>query len=222
LGNTYSLVNVGDNLTLTFDVAFNSTAENYGGAPSDNSAGFRFGLYNAGTTPVNSDGSYQTGDDDGFAARMSTGDSSQPPTVALETQLGAGVNGSNLALSGNSAMTLASGNASGTVTNINGSVGGTSYYALQLSMTLAAMGQINFTVSEGVNTTTLNQIYSVSAPESAGASSFNEILIGDGNITQYFELDNVDLTLASVPEPSTMGIVIAGAGTLLLARRRRA
>ncbi len=199
----FSLVSTGDNITLTLDLRY--TAD-----PGNAAAGFRFGLYNSNATPVIADATTLSGDDDGYAARFPTGGNTTAVTIGEEDGAGGGA----LPTSGSDVSVL-SGGTDGTVTSISGT---TNYYRLQLSITRNSLGGLDFVASQGVNTPTLTTAYSVTDATPI-TTTFDEIVLFNGSVTQAFRVDNVLVTV--VPEPSTFAMLFGGLGMLIGTRRFR-
>lgn len=210
---------VGQTITLSFDARFTGT-------PTTNGGGFRLGLYNTdgGTT-----GTSNSNSDYGYLVRAPAGGTAAAPSLAKE--LGNGTNGGGAAgngaliLGGNDILTV------GTYANSVAALGAASAtYSLAITRTSAtavSFGlQVNgVSVGGGPFTDSGNVPGATGSPANTPAYfTFNEIVIGTGNVTSNptFRVDNVLLTVTTaVPEPAAMGLMALGGLSLLCRRTRR-
>lgn len=207
---TPTTIAVGETMRLSFDVRFTGT-------PSNNGAGFRFGLYNSNGGTI---GTGSSGNDFGYVIRSGSGTSSGG-SVAKE------VGGSTGPFGGLDILTL------GRYTPAP-PLGTTSKnYVMELTRLSATEIGIGFkidgvtysdSVTEGFTTdngsrTRLPSVPMGDEPASGGAAyfTFDEVLIGTGNNATTYRVDNVKLEV--VPEPASLAAI--GLLGLALGRRRR-
>lgn len=190
---------------LSFDLRFTGTIGNGG-------AGIRFGLFN-------SQGNFLTGDANSTVSvtGSSTNHLGYWGAVATGTSLGGELNRDNptdsiLGGTGNTGLTETP-IPSGTGSGINDAL----VHRLEFRITRTSAGNAVLTEiwKDGV--------FRFSAPDIAPNSSyltFDEIGLLSNN-GGAFVLDNVDLVLTGVPEPSAMALTALGLGVLLAGQRRR-
>ena len=193
----FTLVNVGDKLTLSFDLRFEVN-------PTVNTAdGFRFGFYNSNGTVVATNGGTESDNDFGYQVSIGTG-TAAGFDIKKETNVGAGGTGSNdpsadrVTVAPTTASTVA----------INDTLKHTASFSLTRNATGVTFDAAFDGIALGSGTNDTTQFL-----------TFDEVVITHGT-PQAFRIDNVSVTTESVPEPATAGLLtLALAG--LCARRRR-
>lgn len=181
----------------------------YTADPANVDAGFRFGLFSSNGTTVAANNDGLSNNDIGYGARFSVG------TATANVSLSERVSGTGGALSGAGIGILSS--ATANVTSLNGT---TNYYRLQLDIVRNGSNGLDFTISEGVNTTTLTQVLTFT-DTTASTFLFDSVVFTNGNTVANYAVDNVLIT-TGIPEPSTALSLLAGFGLFGLIRRRRA
>jgi hypothetical protein len=197
--SAFSLVNVGDKLSLSFDFRFEVN-------PTVNTPdGFRFGFYNSNGSLVTADATTQSDNDFGYQVSIGTG-SSAGFDIKKETNVGAGGTGSDNPTPDRATIgpTLAS----------TGSINNTLKHTGSFTITRSATG---VTFSAALDGTTLGAGSNNTAP----FLTFDEVMISHGT-PQAFRIDNVNVTTESVPEPATMGLLGVGIAGLCGRRKRLA
>jgi len=210
LFSTLSLVNVGDNITLSGSFTFTG---GFGGIQNDQ---FRFGLYNtlAANTGTLSGGTWSSATDTGWLGYTVEVGASGGSTQLF--QRNTGNSGQWFSGTGQTSM-----NASSTSAN---AAAGT--YVFSLSLTLASPTSYN--IVDSFNQTVGGSYASGnSVTVSDNNFSFNAVgfLLNNnvaGGVTPY-TFNNVDVTLtpAAAPEPATLSMIGLGFGGLLVMMRRR-
>jgi len=165
--------------------------------PGDNAAGFRFALSNSRGTP-------STADDNGYYISISTGAATKTHQIFRE-------NGGTAPYLGGGDRT-AIGATNSTASNITDTVQHTGMLVLTKS------GASGTTISASIDGTS----YFASVTDSSGLFTFDEIGISSANTSRNIWFDNVIVTSAAVPEPSSIFLVLAaGSGFLLRISRRK-
>ena len=162
--------------------------------PANNSAGLRFGLANQATT-----GSAATGT--GYYIGLGTGTSS-----------GAAFSGDT----GSDSFTSGLG-----VTPITTNSPGSFSLADQLKHTLSFSVTRTLAGYDLIFSADGGSSYTASDSGSGITNAFNTIVLVQGGVATDFVLDNVNVTLTSVPEPSSYGLLGAGALAACAFVRRR-
>lgn len=190
--SAFTLAETGDFLELTFDMRFPS------GAPTENSQGFRFGLYNSNGTLPTADGQNLTGDDFGFYAALGTGGTEGRFIFETEANgfLGGGTQNQ---LSGAGGITINDADTQNIVFRLERVATG-----LEIDLSLNGASILSVIDTSPVTYT------------------FDQIGVGLGNVSSANDAylsDNVQLT--AIPEPSSLMLVmIALVGGLSLFRNK--
>lgn len=197
LFGAFTLVNIGDKLTLSFDLRFET-------APTVNTAdGFRFGFYNSNGTVVATNGGTESDDDFGYQVSIGTG-STAGFDIKKETNVGAGGTGSDnpsvdrVSISPTTASTAA----------INDTLKHTATFSLTRNATGVTFDASFDGVALGSGTNDTTQFL-----------TFDEVVITHGT-PQAFRIDNVNVTTQTVPEPAAAGLLVLGLAGLCARRRR--
>jgi hypothetical protein len=204
-GNMTTAANLsatGHYASLRLDIRYTSN-------PANVDAGFRFGLFNSNGTTVAANSDLLSDNDIGYAARFSIG------TATANVGLSEKASGTGGSVSGGNVSILSS--ATANVTSLNGT---TNYYRLQLDIVRNGSNGLDFTISEGVNTTSLTPVLTFT-DNSAATFVFDSIVLSNGNTVTDYRVDNI-LVTTGIPEPSTAVALLAGFGAFALIRRRRA
>ncbi len=167
----------------------------YIAAPTANDSGLRIGLFNSNGTVVTGNASTADDDDFGYLARFST--NSNGTSDLRDVPTGDAQSAGDLI--------------GGTTSNTIGAFGTTSR-ALRFELTGVAGGiQLDSYFD--------NSLIATATDTDAAYTTFDNLRIGQGGISDTFEIDNVLVETSVVPEPS---VALLGAlGLLGLLRRRR-
>lgn len=194
-------LNDGDTLTLSFSYRLPTVS----GFPNA-AGGFRFGLFNSSGTITTADNQSSSRTDDiGYVTSTNAGlNSSTGTTIGRETagnEIGSGAAPGNVTTFGSSGQSVNT--VTGDVRNAMFSLTRTGG-ALQFS----SKTDTNLLAATGVDNAPLTW-------------TFNELYIGLGAANGFsFAVDNVQLNHTAVPEPSAIGLCLAGLTALLTLRRR--
>jgi len=228
LSSPVSLVNVGDQITLTFSVAFNDAT-----GMANAGDNFRFALFDLnGQTPVAAENSATAGVDgqtDNFRGYMfgvrngtgtGSGGSMRERTAAL-------VSGDNSFATGspNNTTFVSPGSVGGDpvtlLSSVNGDGSGPIYTGV-MTFTLTASG-IDLSGSfSGTNSANMN-VFTASDNAAPTSTTYGAVgfLIGDALNVEEVSFSNVDVTYAAVPEPGALALWSLGSVLLLRRQRRR-
>lgn len=194
-----SLVNIGDQISLTFDFRFEI-------APTVSTAdGFRFGLYNSAGTPVTADGSTSSDDDRGYLVSIGTG-STLGFDIFKETNSGAGGLGSNEPVTDDRT------SIGPTVANTF-AISDTSKHTATFTLTRNATGVSFAAYVDGT-------LLGTGSNNATPFLQFDEVVFNHAT-PQAYRIDNVKVTTEAVPEPATTGLLGLGLAGLLSRRRRK-
>ena len=223
LSSPVSLLNVGDQITLTFSVTFNDLT-----GMTNAGDNFRFALFDLnGQVPVTADSSAtagvdgQTDDFRGYMLGVRNGSGTGSGGSMRERTAALGSGDNSFATAGaNAATSLGSvgGDPVTLVASVNGDGTGPNYSGV-MTLTRTASG-IDLSGSfVGSNSANMN-VFSASDTTAPTSTTFGAVgfLIGDGLNVEEVSFSNVDVTY--VPEPVSAAL-LATAGAFLLARRRR-
>jgi hypothetical protein len=191
----FTLVNEGDQISLTLDFRFAAT-------PGNVADGWRFGFYNANGTVMTSNGGSESDNDFGYLATIGTGTSSSFNLYEELNTSGAGETGF-----GTDRISL-----SPTV-NATAAISNTAEHTLVFTVTKTASGVSIATTVDGIS---LGSGVDTTAPY----LTFNEVLISHGTPQAYL-IDNVTVTTTAVPEPGAAALLGVGVLSLFGWRRSR-
>jgi len=185
---------VGETLSLTFDFRYTVVPA------ADNSSALRFGLYNTATTAVDYN------DDFGFRVNTPYGGTSSPGIIretGTSGAIGAGSDSTSLTTPGTfSTFSL-----------------GTSWNTLTFSFTRTDATTLTF----DFKVDNISLMTSAASNNSGSIFTFDEVAFVNRAGAATFELDNINVTLTTVPEPATTAIAIgciALTGAIGLRRRK--
>ncbi len=197
--NSLQELAVGDRLELAFDVRFET-------APSNASAGFRFGVFNSNDAQQADDNFGSSANN--FNARADDRGYFFGVNVGLDAASGTGLN-EEVATDG----TLLGG-ANPTITTVFNSVNaGTS--PVNFRVVLERTGENALSIGLSINGSPLETFVDTTPLTTA----FDEIAFGAGGNSEPFVVDNVNVTFTPVPEPAGITALLS-VGALLLRRRR--
>jgi len=193
---TESLLSIGDTLTLSFNVYVVSV-------PSNNTAAFRFGLFNQETDFIDADGQDgRTANDFGWA-----------------NQMGIGVNGIVIG-SEPAGNTILGGASPSGISSIPGATTTPSNLGVGVNYSLVyTIERLN--ASSGIAKIFLDSIEIASGTRTGLTDAdftFDLLAVGTGSTVVDMRLDNV--SLAAVPEPTSVALAAVAVGLLALRRRR--
>lgn len=183
----------GETLTLSFDYRFTQ-------APSNTSGSFRFGLYNNGGT--------ETGETDNFGYAVSTNPGSNSSTTTVNSET-----------AGNSML----GGASPNGLSILGTAG------QSFNSPTTGFQSAVFSIFRTLDGNSLELSASINGGTAATAThntpltfTFHGIVFGQGGVQHNYALDNILLTVESIPEPTSwLSLGLAGSFLGLAYRRSR-
>ncbi len=186
----FTSTTIGLNDRLTLSFDFRYTA-----APAGNDTGLRIGLFNSNGTVVTGNASTDDDNDFGYLARFST--NANGTSDLRDVPFGDGQDAGNAIIP--------------TTSNTIGAFGTTSR-ALRFELTGVAGGiQLDSYFD--------NSLIATATDTAAAYTTFDNLRIGQGGISDTFEIDNVLVATSVIPEPS---VALLGAlGMLGLLRRRR-
>lgn len=191
-----SLVNVGDSVTLSFNIKLAAV-------PTDGF--FRFGLYNSNTSPVGNDNASSSSNDLGYLGNIQFANAS---TQALRKELG--TNGNILT---GTDIFVVSGSASTTV--LNDTLNHLVTLSLVLSSPTNILGTVKLdgsTIAIGTDSTSLITDFDELAFAIAG--------VADSSIS--YSVDNVGVDFSPVPEPASVhAAALTGLAVGFMLRRGR-
>jgi len=225
LSSPVSLVNVGDQITFTFDVDFNDAA----GLVNAND-NFRFALFDLnGEAQVAADNTATAGTDDTdnfrgyiFGVKTGTGSGSIRERIAM---LASGDNAFSTAAPNTvTAPVVGAGTVGGDPVILASSVNGNGagpLYSGQMTLTLTASGVDLSGSFIGSNSPTGN-LFAASDTTAPFPTTFGAVgfLIGNGLSVDQAQFRNVDVTFVPVPEPASLSL-FGIASLLFIGRRRR-
>jgi hypothetical protein len=222
LSSPLSLVNIGDKITLTFDISFNDAV---GMAPTTgNGDQFRFGLFDInGMTKATADNTAtagvagQTDGWEGYRLGVRSG-SGTGSTGSIRERAAAGGDLNPMA----NAQTVLMGSPTGDQIIWSGAVNGVggALYSGELTLELTALGVNLSGFFRGNNTTNLFAAPDTTAPYT---SNFEAVGFLNGNSlnADQFLFQNVDVTyVPAVPEPSAMVLTLGGLFGLIYSGKR--
>jgi len=194
-------LDVGDTVTLSFDVAYSSNSQSAAG-------GFRFGLFDStglGTVVQAGVASGNTG----LIVRHDT-------TATVNADMGSGAGGADT-FAGPSDVIV-----DGTMTSgLDNSSPYDAYTALlSITRTTASSVSISASLNGGIATVT-DFDDAGDAADLLSNFSGGYIVIRNGNVTNDFRIDNVEVEVTSIPEPASLALVGVGGLLLLTGRPRR-
>ena len=193
--SNFTLVNVGDQISLAFDFRFLAT-------PTVNTAdGLRFGFYNSNGTALTGSGTTDSDNDFGYQASIGTG-STMGYSLFKEQ---------NTVVGGLGADAVDRNPLSPSVSNM-AAIGDTLKHSLLFTIAKTASG-VSFSTS--VDGTLLGAGVDTSSPY----LTFNEVVFNHGT-PQGYAVDNVVVTATTIPEPATAGLIGLGLVGLLFRRRK--
>jgi len=197
-GATAQSLEVGDSISLSFDVRFTTLPANVNNA-------FRFGLFN-------SQGTQQADDNFGSAINNFNG---RLGDLGYYAGLNFGAVGNNNAFFKKPL------NTDGTLLGGTSIIGVGSPFASVVGDLLSH--NLKLTVSRTAGGLDLSYSYDNGTPfvrtdETPATTAFDTIAIGQGNATNPFYIDNVNVVYTPIPEPTLAAVLL---GTACLALRRR-
>jgi len=198
----FTLTNVGDSITLTYQVR----------QLSQGGGGLIGGLYNDNGTPTTADNDNSADDDFGYHVNIGTpggANNGSTPLLKETSSTGRPTQGTRF----NITPTLSTGFAFG--------AGGFHDVTMVIEKTAATEATVSVSWSGDTNGNTIVGIDDGS--QGGGAFfTFNEVMFASGSSNNW-QVDNVVVTTNTIPEPSTYAAIMAlGAlGVLLIRRRRR-
>jgi hypothetical protein len=220
----FSLLSLAVNQTATLTFDFRIGAIPSGGLPSAATADLRFGLYNSRgtqqTADTNSNASVTT--DFGYRADIPVGTSTTGDTFQVQQE--SGTNGTVMAGSDNTLLGATAANVA--------RIADQNVYSARLTLLRTGSGiDLTAAVFSGagaagaplysVTTTDTGAPNNNPADNSGIVTDFDTIAFGSANATFSYQIDNVRLSTAVVPEPGTLPLAVAASLPLLAARVRR-